>query len=273
METTNKLMYRDGREFSGTPTTTDKGKPCVWHTARCSRCGGAGGSSKWAHTGWTCFECGGTGKGKDVCDRLYTEAQLAKLNATAAKKQAKRDAAAAEKQAAITAERDARRGEFLTTNKDILALAASLNDEFINTMIAQCTDRARISQPQIDLITKKVAENTRKAAQEYVGEVGERRDFTVTMVTFRAFDSAYGRTYLHIMRDAAGNTIKYMGSSMLCNVTWEGQSGDYYPVINANEVVTFKATIKSHEEYNGEKQTVVARPKQDKPEPSPEVTE
>lgn len=28
----------------------------------CSRCGGAGGAKQWAYTGWTCYECGGTGK-------------------------------------------------------------------------------------------------------------------------------------------------------------------------------------------------------------------
>ena len=31
----------------------------------CTRCGGAGGSSKWHHTGWTCFNCGGSGRGGD----------------------------------------------------------------------------------------------------------------------------------------------------------------------------------------------------------------
>jgi hypothetical protein len=33
--------------------------PC---TVSCSRCGGAGGSEAWRHTGWTCYQCGGRGK-------------------------------------------------------------------------------------------------------------------------------------------------------------------------------------------------------------------
>ncbi|AYK20477.1 hypothetical protein C0073_022335 (plasmid) [Aeromonas veronii] len=30
----------------------------------CGRCGGRGGSEAWSHTGWTCYQCGGTGKGE-----------------------------------------------------------------------------------------------------------------------------------------------------------------------------------------------------------------
>jgi hypothetical protein len=31
-------------------------------TNTCNRCGGAGGADKWQMTGWTCYQCGGTGK-------------------------------------------------------------------------------------------------------------------------------------------------------------------------------------------------------------------
>ncbi len=29
---------------------------------RCTRCDGAGGSDRWADTGWTCYQCGGSGR-------------------------------------------------------------------------------------------------------------------------------------------------------------------------------------------------------------------
>ncbi len=29
---------------------------------KCTRCGGAGGSDRWAETGWTCYQCKGSGR-------------------------------------------------------------------------------------------------------------------------------------------------------------------------------------------------------------------
>jgi hypothetical protein len=259
------LHYRDGRLFTGTPQLTDKGKPYINRQTKCSRCGGAGGSDKWKHTGWTCFQCGGSRLGPIVADKLYTLEQLAKMNAAADKRSAKKAAAQAAATAAREADRAARRAQFTADNATLFAQAASLNDDFINTMVAQCIDRVSISPAQVELITKKLAENARKQAAQYVGTVGERITVTCTLVTFKAFDSKFGRSYLHVMRDSSGNTFKYMGSTVLGGVNWQrGDYGDPYPVWDKAAQFTFTATVKAHEEYNGDKQTVVARPKEAK---------
>src|SRR5208282_2709867 len=148
------LLYRDGREFTGTPQTNEKGKPFTSHVDRCSRCGGAGGSDKWAHTGWTCYQCGGTGKGSLVVSKLYTAEQLAKLNATRDKKNAVKEATRVAAQAVKDAHRAAYRETFKLNNNILFARAAQLNDEFINTMVAQCIERTSITVPQIELIEK-----------------------------------------------------------------------------------------------------------------------
>ncbi|MFI5260833.1 MAG: hypothetical protein ACHQU0_03500 [Candidatus Paceibacteria bacterium] len=251
------LKYRDGREFTGKPSFTEKGKPFVLRQERCGRCGGAGGSDKWAHTGWTCYECGGTGKGSIVEDKLYTQPQIDKMNAAQTKRDAKKAAEREAAEAARKANRDARRESFVAANAELFAKAKTLGEQFIDEMIAQCIERVSLSERQIELINNKLTEAVRRSVISYVGEVGERRDFVCTLVTFRAFDSQFGRTYLHIMRDENSNTIKYMGSNILGGVTWDE---DNYPVVDSTEILKFKATVKSHEEYNGEKQTVVSRP-------------
>src|SRR5262245_18908652 len=115
-----ELFTRHGTAHTGRHATTEKGRPYFTQTKCCSRCGGAGGADKWAHTGWTCFQCGGSGKGGIETVKLYTADQLAKLNATAAKKQAKKQAAFEAKAAAEKAEADARAEAFLAQHGALL---------------------------------------------------------------------------------------------------------------------------------------------------------
>ncbi len=71
----------------------DKNGTKVYEDWRCSRCGGAGGADKWALTGFTCFECGGSGlRSKPMIFKEYSPEHQAKLDAQRAKRQAKRQA-------------------------------------------------------------------------------------------------------------------------------------------------------------------------------------
>jgi hypothetical protein len=58
---TDRLLTRDGWEPQEKAYLNSKGQPCISHQERCGRCGGRGGSERWAYTGWTCYDCGGTG--------------------------------------------------------------------------------------------------------------------------------------------------------------------------------------------------------------------
>lgn len=256
------LYYRDGREFQGTPEIV-KGKPVVHRQTKCSRCGGAGGADKWTHTGWTCYQCGGKGLGPIVADKLYTKEKLDKMNAAQAARDAKRAAESAARVAKIDAERNARRVVFLAENAEIIKLAESLQDSFIDTMLQTIVDHAAITERQVEVIRSKAAEIARKNAAQFVGTIGERREFTCTLKKVMVFEGHYGKSYMHLMRDSENNTIKYKGSKLLGNVRWEGERGDHYPVIvDQNEAFKFIATVDSYEEYKGEKQTVVSRPKE-----------
>jgi hypothetical protein len=90
-----------------------------------------------------------------------------------------------------------------------------------------------------------------QAAQQFVATVGERIQLRLTADNLRVLweSDGYPRitVYLLTMHDEAGNAIVYKGSS---------------PFLDEGETGVFKVTVKEHDEYNGRKQTVVARAKQ-----------
>jgi hypothetical protein len=79
----------------------------------------------------------------------------------------------------------------------------------------------------------------------WIGTVGERRDFTVTIRHIVTMEGQFGTSYLHIMNDAQGNVVIYKGTKILGGKT---------------ETLTVKATVKEHGERDGVKQTKIARP-------------
>lgn len=100
-----------------------------------------------------------------------------------------------------------------------------------------------------DLIAKREAARQeirdKNALSEYVGDVGQRLVFEGEIELSIYKDSDYGFGY-YLNRVRVGtDIIVYMGSKSL------GERG---------ESVKFKATIKSHDEYQGVKSTKVSRP-------------
>lgn len=204
------LFFRSGVAFTGKPQLDEKGKPYVIQFKKCSRCGGAGGSDRWKFTGWTCFQCGGA-RGQNETIKLYTAEKISKMNAANDKRQAKKSTEREAQRQALEQQRTARRAEFLESNREYFAsvLAVCGETSFAKEIIATATNLAQITENQRAALDKMVAESQRKAATAYVGEIGERRDFTCTLVTLKAFDGKFGRTYLHVMRDASGNAVKW----------------------------------------------------------------
>lgn len=227
-----------------------KGKPFITEQLPCSRCGGEGGSQKWAHTGYTCFDCGGTGKGRIATVKLYTAEKLAKLDATKAKKDAKRAAERAAKAAAQQAEADARRADFMAVYKPLLDRAGqfSARNEFIADVLNKVLQRCEISEKQeaalVAACDRIDAEDARKATASYLGKVGERlRKIDVTVLYVYQFETAFGLKTITTMRDKTGNTIVSKGQ---------------YLASKGSEL-TIDGTVKEHSLYKGEKQTQLQR--------------
>jgi hypothetical protein len=228
----------------------------------CQRCGGAGGAQKWP--GWTCYDCGGDGidhrlniereidralKGEDFCAD-YIAKREAKL------------AAAKVEQERIAAENAARFAAAIAQQKiDYAPLVAAaraiftqcrLDDQgdlahFINTVEE---GREVVYSYTVERVTALVAKFKKNEADpsQHIGTVGERATITATVVFTKDFNGTYGPGTLTVLRDEAGNVLKYWNAIRFDGA--EAQKGDK---------VTFSAGIKEHGNYQGVNETVLTR--------------
>lgn len=61
---------------------TDRNGTKIYHDNNCPHCSGYGSLEKWARTGKTCFECGGSGlRPRPKIVKIYTPEHRAKLDA------------------------------------------------------------------------------------------------------------------------------------------------------------------------------------------------
>lgn len=82
---------------------------------------------------------------------------------------------------------------------------------------------------------------------EYVGEIGDRIEETLTVTKAVTLESYYGTSIMHIMEDAVGNVFVWITKAKS------------YP---EGKVVILRGTIKDHKEYKGTKQTILTRCKE-----------
>ncbi len=100
------------------------------------------------------------------------------------------------------------------------------------------------------------AEKERKAISQYIGSIGDRiKNVPVTFIFVRFFDGFYGTTSIMKFKDDNGNVI-----------IWKTNSSPEILDKNGNEIVInegtrlyITGTIKEHNEYNDEKQTILTR--------------
>lgn len=252
------LYTRDGDCVTSNIRRDDgsKGKPYIVVATTCGRCGGLGGGTQWAHTGWTCFECGGTGKGTSKIAKLYTEEQLAKLNASQARRDAKKVAEIAEvarKQAAEIAEK---RSAFDAANGELVSwlLSHAEGNDFLTSLADQLTTRGQLSPRQVEVLAAaKIKSEITKPELHWRGEIGERLTVSVTVERVSSFErqrymSQYDETvYVVTLRDEHGNALVVM-------------SPGFHPEQGAS--LTIKGTVKKHSSYRGENQTMLSRGRQ-----------
>jgi len=126
----------------------------------------------------------------------------------------------------------------------------------IRDIVRKLIQYGDISEKQLAFLAKLVAQiPTREAANaaraaadassQHIGTVGKRETFALTIQWVKYFEGAFGATYIHGLKDAAGNVVIYKGSKCL------GEKG---------AAITVKATVKKHGERDGVKQTIITRP-------------
>jgi hypothetical protein len=238
--------------------TSPTGKLFFRSQRPCSRCGGAGGSEAWRHTGWTCFQCGGSGHGAIVDAPLYTAEQLARLNAAQAKRDAAKAAVRAAEQAALARIIAADNAAWHAEHADDIELirgayAVSPEGSYHRNQLGKAIgylDAGRSLRYLDDtraLAVEAYDKHALKAASAHFGTIGQRMDVTFVVdfvMTFEPFTYGAGCSYLNVGHTANGNVVVYKGSH-----GWD-----------KGEEVTAKWTIKAHDYRDGVAQTVLARP-------------
>lgn len=94
-----------------------------------------------------------------------------------------------------------------------------------------------------------LAVHTARAQQTYLGEIGTKIAATGTVLRAITVEGFYGRSRLIIVETADGNQVKTFGTGASL---WR---------VERDDVVTISGTVKSHEMYEGDRQTVLTRTK------------
>lgn len=121
--------------------------------------------------------------------------------------------------------------------------------KFFEDVTRRWISKGALSEAQwaaVEKVTQSVLEqNTKRQGSEHVGEVGDRLEFEVEIEGTRQLEGQFGVTTLVRMRDSEGNALVWFASG------WKDyEKGARYHV---------KATVKKHDEFNSQKQTVVSR--------------
>jgi hypothetical protein len=93
-----------------------------------------------------------------------------------------------------------------------------------------------------------MTEGQRRAESQHIGQVGDKiKDVPVVISSVRGVDTMYGMLYFVTFLDNNGNMILYKGSAP--------------PKENTGAKGLLSGTIKAHDSFNNNKQTVVQRVK------------
>ena len=240
----------------------------------CNRCGGAGGGEQWRLTGYTCFDCGGTGiDPKFDCDKALDKALAGEdwEGDYIAKREA-RLKAEHKKAERVAAERRQRALEFyavvVSKHAELYAKLCLVEAQITNKgsddmgavrsfLRAYATAQTQpeslcdwgapeFSDAMITRYTEIVEKYAAKAgsASKYVGVVGVRSEFTGKVKFVTSFQGRFGSTTLTVLEDAEGNVIKY----------WNSLNG-----ADKGDTVTFTAAVKEHGIRDGVLETTITR--------------
>ena len=122
-----------------------------------------------------------------------------------------------------------------------------------------------VAERHAERIREEAARREAEKDSDYIGTVGKREEFTLTLLGTREFESDFGVTTMHKFADPEGNiAIWYASSGTLWNVNaptpedaheWAKPGAE----VEEGETVTVRATVKAHTEYKGTKNTKLTR--------------
>lgn len=126
------------------------------------------------------------------------------------------------------------------SNLKLLASQGAIGKEHLGLAVCIALRGLQIKEEE------KKAGETLKKSSEFVGEVKKRQEFDVEVQRVLAFEGDYGVSHLVVMTDPAGNRLAWWSSNGGLDEDFQGK---------------IKGTVKAHEVYKGERQTVLTRVK------------
>lgn len=188
---------------------------------------------------------------------LIKEVRRVRLVKAQEKRAAKRTMARAEREAMWKAERSDRAAIFIVAHADLIERAKAFETNyFIKSVITRGIEGGFISDKAMNAVEAAInnmENNARmRLASRHVGTVGKRETFNVRVDRINSYERpAYGRhgyetVWIVTLRDSNDNAI-VVKSSAFCP--------------EKGETLTIKATVKEHNVYNGEEQTIIQRVK------------
>lgn len=132
---------------------------------------------------------------------------------------------------------------------------AERGTKFFISLSDQLDKRGKLSDKQLDVVRGIIARDAerlaeikkRDASSEHIGIVGKRDTFVLTVTGYAERETMYGTQYIYFFKDAAGNVVIWKASNPI-----NCAKGD---------TVTIVASVKSHGERDGVKQTYITRGK------------
>jgi hypothetical protein len=224
----------------------------------CGRCGGAGGSDKWHHTGWTCYQCGGARTLGTETIKVYTLEKIAKLEKTAEKRRATAQAKREAKEAAAAAERAANLNANQETNREKYPEAVKilgrddLDGDFLKEMVKKHSEGYEFTPKQAAAIRKSFGKLVLKRHRNRLIDAWEKLNGTVprgrhevkaALLTVKIYDDRYSYSPHAVTYKALWLTdqgYKIFGS--LPSGVRISDEGDWVQ-FKRGEVHTFRATL------------------------------
>lgn len=252
----------------------DKNGTKYWHKDGCPKCGGTGYIPGYEYVeGGRCFKCGGSGVGGYSWKEYTPEyaAKLAARRAAKAKKNAPETNAKFFQSIGFSANGEA----WLVVGVDTYSIKDALKEagakfcpqigwHFDHEQTAFKTVKIDISnvaeKSEIDTYFLKnydevaafcdaIRAANAEVISEYIGNVGDKIETTVTLKRVKYFETSYGyygtMIGIHCFEDATGNVI-----------VWKTASA---PEMSIGDTITIRGTVKELNEYKGIKQTILTR--------------
>ena len=263
---------------------TDKNGTEIYLDYNCPKCGGSGVIPYFYHVdSGTCFKCGGSGKREHPKQiKKYTPEYAAKLEAK--RKERRRAKASEQNEKFFIREGFDHNGETYIVlgntykiREELKAAGCKYNDllgwhsdtdltdypthhiSLHDTIVYEGNEYPILFENEfgefyyrveylffhqyLDKIRKEYT-NTSKSKAGYFGEIGEKVDLTLKCVAYYGFDTQFGTTFIWKFVDSENHVF-----------IWK--TGKYIDNFESGVEMHIKGTIKDHNEYNGEQQTVL----------------